>query len=72
MEIFSERLRKIRLEAKESQKILGDVIEVSASQIADIESGRRGTTIEKLALICQHYHVSADYLLGLTDRRERL
>ncbi len=72
MEIVSERLRKIRLEAKESQKILGDVIEVSASQIADIESGRRGTTIEKLALICQHYHVSADYLLGLTDRRERL
>lgn len=69
MKIFSERLKMVRLEAKESQKILGDIIEVTASQIADMESGRRGTTIEKLALICQHYKVSADYLLGLSDSK---
>ena len=38
-----------------------------ANNISEIESGRKTTTTEKLALICRHYHVSADYLLGLSD-----
>ena len=67
MEVFSERLRQVRIKAGESQKKLGELLDVSPSQISDMESGRRGTTIEKLALICRHYHVSADYLLGLSD-----
>ena len=67
VEIFAERLKETRMKAKESQKTLGEVLDVTASQIADMESGRRGTTIEKLALICRHYNVSADYLLGLSD-----
>ncbi|MEL4861976.1 helix-turn-helix transcriptional regulator [Pseudoflavonifractor phocaeensis] len=65
--MFSERLRQVRIKAGESQKKLGELLDVSPSQISDMESGRRGTTIEKLALICRHYHVSADYLLGLSD-----
>ena len=32
-----------------------------------MESGKKTTTSEKIAKLCQHYHVSADYLLGLTD-----
>ena len=37
------------------------------NQIMEMENGRKTTTLEKLALICRHYNVSADYLLGLTD-----
>ena len=29
--------------------------------------GRATTSAERIALICQHYNISADYLLGLTD-----
>ena len=32
-----------------------------------MENGRKGTTMEKLAVLCRHYNISADYLLGLTD-----
>lgn len=32
-----------------------------------MENGKKGTTLPKFALICRHYNVSADYLLGLTD-----
>ena len=32
-----------------------------------MERGYRGTTIEKLALLAEYFHVSADYLLGITD-----
>ena len=32
-----------------------------------METGKRSTTLEKFALICEHYQVSADYLLGFQD-----
>ena len=36
-------------------------------EISEMENNKKGTTLEKLALICRHYNVSADYLLGLSD-----
>ena len=35
--------------------------------VSEIERGNRTTSAERIALICEHYGVSADYLLGLTD-----
>ena len=32
-----------------------------------MEKGRRTTTLDKLVQLAQHYNISADYLLGLTD-----
>ena len=63
-DIFSQRLQTLRKSAGENQETLGAVI--------GIENGRKTTTLEKLAVICQHYNVSADYLLGLTDERRPL
>lgn len=40
---------------------------VGVPHISEIESGHRTTTAEKIALICEHYKISSDYLLGLTD-----
>ena len=67
MKIFAERLRKVRTEAGESRAALGEVLGVGLSQISEMENDRKGTTLEKLARICRHYDVSADYLLGLMD-----
>ena len=67
MEIFAVRLREVREEAGESREALGATIGVGVSQISEMENNRKGTTLEKLALICRHYNVSADYLLGLSD-----
>lgn len=69
MEIFGERLRQIREENKESRESLGKILGVGVSQISEMENGRKGTTLERLVVLCKHYHVSADYLLGLTDKR---
>ncbi len=68
MEIFAERLRKVRTEAGESRETLGRILGVGVSQISEMENNRKGTTLERLALLCRHYNVSADYLLGLSDR----
>ena len=69
MEIFAKRLREVRIEAGESREDLGRILDVGISQISELENNRKGTTLEKLVTICRHYKVSADYLLGLSDKR---
>ena len=65
--LFGCRLRELRESCGEKQPALADALNVSVPQVSDLENGKKGTTLPKLALICRHYNVSADYLLGLTD-----
>ena len=69
-DLFGQRLRIARKSAGEKQEELGQLLGVGKSQISELERGSASTTLEKLSLICQHYNVSADYLLGLTDEPE--
>lgn len=55
------------MQHKETQDELGAVISTGRTAVSGIERGSRTTTAEKIALLCRHYHVSADYLLGLSD-----
>ncbi len=66
-EIFGKRLSALRKEVGESREDLGEILSVSVEQIRLMEIGKRASTFEKLVMICEHYQVSADYLLGLTD-----
>ena len=66
-EIFGLRLQEVRKLHNETQKALGDIIGTRQTNVSEMESGKRTTTSENIAKICRHYHVSADYLLGLSD-----
>ena len=66
-ELFGHRLKLVRKGAKEKQEDLAEILGIKKSQVSEIENGNNSTTVEKVALICEHYQVSADYLLGLTD-----
>lgn len=66
-EIFSQRLFQVRKENGETQEQLAKFLGVGKSQISEMENGNTYTTLEKLVLICEHYKVSSDYLLGLSD-----
>lgn len=66
-DIFSIRIKKLRKSRKEQQKDLAAAIGMSQGAVSDMENGRRATSFDKLAAICMHYNVSADYLLGLID-----
>ena len=65
--IFGERVYLLRKQAGLSQKQLGIVLGLSNKAICTMEGGSRGTTIEKLATLAEYFHVSTDYLLGITD-----
>ena len=65
--IFGQRLREIRIKNHETQQDLTDFLGAAKNSVSEIENGKRTTTAEKIALICAHYRISADYLLGLSD-----
>ena len=67
IEKFGKRLRKLRTDAKENQKVIADLLGISITQISEMENGKTTTSFERLVMLCEHYQVSADYLLGLTD-----
>lgn len=64
---FGIRLRQLRNSRNENQKVLAELLHVTITQVSDMENGKVSTTLEKLVLICEHYNVSSDYLLGLKD-----
>ena len=65
-ELFGQRILALRKAQDETQAVLGEVLGIGKNQISEIERGNATTSAERIALICQHYKVSADYLLGLT------
>ena len=71
-EIFAVRVKKLRKASGEQQKELAEAIGATQATISDIENGRRATSFDRLAAICEHYNISADYLLGLTDEPREL
>ncbi len=67
LEIFAKRVKELRKQRRLSQTELGEVLGLTHKSISTIESGLRGTTIEKLILLAKFFDVSTDYLLGLKD-----
>lgn len=58
------RLKELRKREGLTLMQLADIIGVDYSTIGHIERGRRGFSTESLARACDHFHVSADYMLG--------
>ena len=69
IEKFAQRLKEMRAEFGESQQTIAKLLGVSITQVSDLENGKTTTTFERLVLLCEHFHVSADYLLGVKDER---
>ncbi len=67
-EIFGQRLALLRALHHETQDDVGEVISTGRTTVSEMERGKKTTTAEKIALLCVHYNVSADYLLGLSDQ----
>ena len=65
--LLHERLYQLRKAAGLNQQQLGKIVGLTSQSIGMIESGQRYTTIDKLVLLAEYFHVSTDYLLGLTD-----
>lgn len=65
--LFSVRLRELRLSKQLSQSALGQVIGIKAQAINDMEHGRVKTTLDRAVALADFFDVSLDYLVGRSD-----
>lgn len=65
--VIAKRIKEIRMGNQLSQSQFGALLSVSQDTVSLWEKGKSIPTAECLSTICKTFHVSADYLLGLTD-----
>ena len=66
---MGEKLRSLRTEKKLTQKQVADRIGLAISAVSSYESGSRYPSYDALIKLARIFHVSTDYLLGITDKR---
>ncbi len=67
---YRERLRNIREDQDLTQAELGKVLNKSQQGYNHIEAGRAELKIDDLVKLCKFYDLSADYIIGLTDKKK--
>lgn len=70
MSDYRERLRNIREDKDLTQAELGKVLSKSQQGYNHIEAGRAELKIDDLIKLCQFYDLSADYIIGLTNKKK--
>jgi DNA-binding XRE family transcriptional regulator len=70
MELFSKRLRTLRMEKGMKQSELAEALHFSQGMASAYENGRE-PPFDVLVQIANYFDVSADYLLGLTSTRKQ-
>lgn len=68
---LKERLVTLRKEHSLTQQQLADELNVSRSSVASWENGDRIPDINNLADLSAFYNVTCDYLIGLTDAKNK-
>lgn len=66
---MGEKLKYLRQTKKLTQKQVADRLGLAVSAISSYESGSRYPSYEALIKLAYMFHVSTDYLLGITDKR---
>lgn len=70
MKKWYERIRELRedLPAKKSQSEVAKDLKITQRKLSYIETGKTEPSLEDLVRLCKYYGVSADYILGLTEK----
>ena len=66
---MGEKLKSLRIEKKLTQKQVADRIGLAISAVSSYESGTRYPSYDVLVYLARIFHVSTDYLLGITNTR---
>ena len=70
MQDYRTRLRNIREDNDLTQAELGRLLNKSQQGYNHIEAGRAELKIDDLIKICEFYDLSADYIIGLTNKKK--
>lgn len=70
MKEYWEILRELREDHDLKQSDVADVLQIKRQVYSRYETGINAMPIHHLKKLCQFYHVSADYILGLSPVQE--
>ena len=70
LELFAARLKALRKEKKIKQTEMAETMGLAPRNYQRMEYGKTNVTATTLLFLCDYFQVSADYLLGRTDRRD--
>ena len=65
---YRDRIRNVREDRDLTQMELGRLLNKSQQGYNHIEAGRAELKIDDLVKLCKFYDLSADYLIGLSDK----
>lgn len=65
---LGEKIRNLREDMDLNQTQLGEAIHMTQRKISYIECGKYEPSIDDIIAFCRYFKVSADYLLGLSDK----
>jgi len=66
---YINRMKNLREDADFTQEYVAHFLGTSQTMYARYERGANEMPIRHLLSLCKLYHVSADYLLGLTNKK---
>ena len=69
MKIFGQLLGALRRERNYSQKKVSTDLGISQALLSHYENGAREPKLDFVIKICDYYDISADYVLGMDQRR---
>lgn len=68
--IVMERVRQIIYDTAMTNKALSEALELNVNTIGSWLSGRTEISVEGIRRLCAYTHTSADWVLGLSERRK--
>ena len=66
---YIKRIRDLREDNDKTQNEIAEVLGTSQTMYARYERGANELPIHHLLALCKYYNVSAEYILGLTDKK---
>ncbi|MBE6761322.1 MAG: helix-turn-helix transcriptional regulator [Ruminococcaceae bacterium] len=65
---YIERIRALREDRDITQQAIADILGTSQTMYARYERGANEMPIRHIITLCEFYNVSADYILGFTNK----
>lgn len=63
--MYYPRMKEVRIDNDSTQTEVAKILKITQQQYQLYESGKRSLPTDLLYEFCEHYQVSADYILGL-------
>lgn len=68
---YTKRLYDLRVDNDLKQEDVAKVLKITTQAYGMYENKKRSLPIESLVILCRFYDVSADYILGLSDEKNK-